>query len=405
MKKTFAGFALLTVILTVFLGFFSVLFIDRAYLQEIRHTLNLAGAVLEEYPEAEQTIITALWDDALTAEPQGREILAHYGYNTTQKVRENPVWQMQINIYLTGLSVFLMLSLLLGGACFFGAARRQRKQEEALLSVLDRYFSGDYQFLSDPEQQQKLGNPFMADILIRLGSNLREKTTRLAQERDNTKTLVTDISHQLKTPISALKTCFSMYLEADTPEEKQEFLERSQFQMDKLESLTASLIQISRLETSLITLQKEPIHLTELLSEAVSAVYHRASQKQISIDTMEFQDLLLSLDRKWTTEVFVNLLDNAIKYTPAGGQIQLRVQPMFSFVRVELQDNGIGIPKEEQNQIFKRFYRGTRKEVRQTDGSGVGLYLTRKILEEQGGTVTVHSAPQQGSVFVVQLPL
>lgn len=405
MKKTMAGLTLLTIVLTVFLGVFGLGLIRRVYTQEIRRTINLSGAVLEEYPQAEDIIIRSIHDEDMSTYPAGQDILSHYGYDEEQSIRENSSWQRFIKIYLGSLAGFLLLSLLLEWSFFLRAHKKRRRQEEKILSVLDRYFSEDYSFTADAGQQQALDNPHMADILVRIGANLQDKTDALAEERDHTKTLVTDISHQLKTPISALKTCFSMYLEADTAEEQKEFLERCQLQMDKLESLTASLIQISRLETSLITLQKEPVFLRELLTQAVNAVYHRAAQKEIFISTCDFEDLTLNLDRKWTTEAFVNLLDNAVKYTPPGGEIRLRVQPLFTFVRIELEDNGIGIPKEEQNHIFRRFYRGSRKEVRKADGSGVGLYLTRKILEEQGGTVTVRPAPVQGSIFVVQLPL
>lgn len=405
MKKIIACFGLLTIVLTVLAGAFGIRQIHQVYEDEIRHTLNLSGAVLAEYPEAEESIIEAIHDEELLHFQAGLDALSRYGYDEEQSIRENPSWQSFIRMYLTGLAAFLFLALLLECAFFLCIRKRQARQEEALLSVLDRYFSGDYHAIENRDGQLKLIPPHMAEILSRLGANLSDKTAELSEERDNTKALVTDISHQLKTPVSALKTCFSMYLEADTPKEQQEFLERCQMQMEKLASLIASLIQISRLETSLITLQKETVHLKSLLTDAVSAVYYKAAQKQINIDACEFEDMTLLLDRKWTTEALVNLLDNAVKYTPAKGSIQLRVQPMFSFVRIELEDSGIGISKEEQNQIFRRFYRGSRREVRQTEGTGVGLYLTRKILEEQGGTVTVRPASVQGSIFTVQLPL
>lgn len=292
-----AGLAALTVAFTILLGIFGLQVMYRVYEKEIRHTLNLAGAILEEYPEGEQTIMKSLQDTDLTTYQTGREILSHYGYDEEQNIRENSSWQRLVKIYLGGLAGFFILALSLEGAFFFCFYKRQHRQEEALFAVLDQYFSENYDFTINTEQQRLLDNPHMTDILIRLGTNLREKTEALAEERDNTKTLVTDISHQLKTPISALKTCFTMYLEADTPEEQQEFLERSQMQMDKLESLTDSLIQISRLETSLITLQREPVRLKELLTGAVNAIYHRAAMKQISIDTYDFEDMTLNLDQ------------------------------------------------------------------------------------------------------------
>lgn len=405
MKKFFSGFAILTIFFTLFLGFFGIRSIRAAYRQEIRSVTNLAGAVLSEYPESKQTVLSAIQDNSLTTWQEGYDILTRYGYDDERNVNENAFYQQSFHSYMTVLIIFLLLMLGLERCFFLGIAKKQKRQEATLLEIVDHYFSENYQFISDSTLQEKLGNPVLTELLIRLGENLQQKTEYLSEERDNTKTLVTDISHQLKTPVSALKTCFSMYLEADTPEEKEEFLNRSQLQMDKLEALISSLIQISRLETSLITLNQEPVTLTDLLLGAVNSIYHKASAKEISIETDDFDDMALKLDRKWTTEALVNILDNAVKYSPVGSCILIRVQPLFSFVRIEFEDEGIGISPEERNHIFHRFYRGSKEEVRKTEGTGVGLYLTRKILEDQGGTVTVHPAARHGSIFVVQLPL
>lgn len=404
MKKIAGISAALTILATLLMGFWGISLIRASYQREIHYTLNLAGAVLSKYPQAGQTVITAIHDNTMSHLPEGLAALSSYGYDETLHMRDNPSWETFLTLWLGGLTLFLVLIFLLEAGFFLLVRSRQRDQEAATLAILDRYFSEDYQFIADQKLQESIGSPHMADILIRLGTNLKEKTEHLNEERDNTKTLVTDISHQLKTPLSALKTCFSMYLEADTPEEREEFLKRTGLQMEKLESLVASLMQISRLETSLIALCPEPVPLRTLLTDAVNAVYLKAAGKHILIDVGEFEDIELMLDRKWTAEALVNVLDNAVKYSPEGGRLKIRVQPLFTFVRLEIEDEGIGIPREEQNKIFGRFYRGNSETVRQSEGAGVGLYLTRKILEEQGGTVTVHPASVKGSVFVIQLP-
>lgn len=407
MKKIITGFSVLTIAAALILGICGIRSIKNIYYQEIRSVTNLAGAVLQNHPDADtrQTILDAIQDDSLKTFGDGQAFLSRYGYDTERKIEENPFYRQSIRFCITELLLFLLLIFSTEGYLLWTVSRRQKQQENELQTIAEQYFSEDYQFIENLKLQDRLESPVITELLIRLGENLRGKTQYLSEERDSTKTLVTDISHQLKTPISALKTCFSLYLEAETPEEKSEFLARSRLQMDKLETLVCTLIQISRLETSLITLQKEPVTLTELLVGAVDAIYHKAAQKEISVETTDFEDIPLHLDRKWTIEALVNLLDNAVKYSPYGSRIQIRVQPLFSFVRIELEDEGIGIPASERNYIFRRFYRGTDEAIRREEGGGVGLYLTRKILEEQGGTVTVHPALEKGSVFVVQLPL
>lgn len=405
MKKQLLLYAGLQTAAAVFLIVFGLLFLKNISLREVHTVQNLAGAIFADFPETESAFLKALTSPDEPRRLAGAELLSRYGYEERSLLRENSFYHRSLSAYLSIFFIFFIFSLSLACGFFSLALKRQKTQEAALASFLERCLSDDYSFLDCPEELASLQSDVLSDNLLKLLQKLRLKSEILAGERDNTKTLVTDISHQLKTPLSALKSCFSVYLEADTMEEKREFGERCKFQLDKLENLTASLINISRLENAMILLTPAPVPLTDILVEAVNAVYGKAASRQITIDTEDFPDTTLYLDRKWTAEALFNLLDNAVKYSPAGTTVRIRVQTLCSFVRVEIEDQGIGIPKEEYNKIFKRFYRGRQETVQRTEGSGVGLYLSRKILEEQGGTLSVKAARGQGSIFVAQLPL
>ena len=227
---------------------------------------------------------------------------------------------------------------------------------------------------------------------------------RIEREAAETKTLVTDISHQLKTPLASLKMCYEI---ADTSrftkEEQHSFLMQGKNEVFKLENLTKSLIQLSRLETNMIRLEPVYESLKKTLQGAVSSVYMKAYRKNIAISVSEFEDENVLQDPRWTQEALVNILDNAVKYSAPNTAVEIRVEPMVSYYLIEIEDQGIGIPKEERNQIFKRFYRGRSSAVQETDGSGVGLYLTRKILEEQGGSICVKSG-RKGCIFQITYP-
>lgn len=228
--------------------------------------------------------------------------------------------------------------------------------------------------------------------------------SRIEREAAETKTLVTDISHQLKTPLASLKMCYEV---ADTSrftkEEQHSFLMQGKNEVFKLENLTKSLIQLSRLETNMIRLEPVYESLKKTLQGAVSSVYMKAYRKNIAISVSEFEDENVLQDPRWTQEALVNILDNAVKYSAPNTAVEIRVEPMVSYYLIEIEDQGIGIPKEERNQIFKRFYRGRSSAVQETDGSGVGLYLTRKILEEQGGSICVKSG-RKGCIFQITYP-
>ena len=407
MRKKVLVFAILFFIEVMIFAVLGVFVIRGAYDNEIRTVQNLAGKVITQYPETENAFLEALGDMDRKSTDAGADILTHYGYDEGEKIKENPPY-MQVVIFLFSiLAAFYLISVLCVFLYFDKVKRRMEKQEEQILSILESCLSGDYHFTEDETVLQKLPNPLFADALKKIGRSLKLKSEWLEAEHDNTKSLVTDISHQLKTPISALKVCFPLCVEAEDEEEKEEFDARCRMQIEKLEVLAAALTNISRLETHMIELCPKKESVSDILTDSVNTVYMKALEKQITIESMmeEQDELWVKADRKWTVEAVSNVLDNAVKYSPAGSSIRLRVQTLYNYIRIEIEDNGIGIPKEEWNQIFKRFYRGSNDIVRKTEGAGVGLYLSRKILEDEGGAVFVRSAKEQGSIFVIQIPV
>ncbi len=399
--------SILFILLTGFLG---ISLLNAQYTQELQRLGNIAGTILTEYPSAEAALLSAIQDAPGNHLGEGFAILEKYGYRDNLLMSANPYYRSLLGKFISFLVLVFFLYFVLVTLCFLHLSKNHREQETQLHALIDRYLSEDYSYLTEQTDSAPLFNESFTDTLFKLGNKLMMKTQALTQERDHTKTLVTDISHQLKTPISALKSCFSMYMEADTETERTDFLERCALQLNKLESLVTALVNISRLETSLITLHPEETLLSDMLTNAVNTIYEKALQKNITIEVNDSDgenatSLSLLLDKKWTSEAIANILDNAVKYSPPGSMVTLRLHRLYSYVRIEIEDEGIGIPKAEYNQIFQRFYRGSHPSVKQSEGSGVGLYLSRRIIEEQGGTVMVKPDVKQGSVFIVQLPL
>ncbi|MDE7231781.1 MAG: HAMP domain-containing histidine kinase [Lachnospiraceae bacterium] len=409
-RKTYPLILIVSTIFILMISFLGIFLLNAQYTRELQRLGNIAGTVLAEYPGAETALLSAIQDTPGSHLGEGFAILEKYGYRDNLPMTNNPYYSSLLVKFLSFLALIFILYFALVTLCFLRLSRDHRAQETQLHALIDRYLSEDYSYLTEQADSAFLFNESFTDTLLKLGNKLMMKTQTLAQERDHTKTLVTDISHQLKTPISALKSCFSMCMEADTETERNDFLERCALQMNKLESLVTALVNISRLETSLITLHPEETLLSDMLMNAVNIIYEKALQKNITIEVDDSSSenvasLSLLLDKKWTAEAIANILDNAVKYSPAGSTITLHLHKLYDYIRIEIEDEGIGIPKAEYNQIFQRFYRGNHPAVKQSEGSGVGLYLSRRIIEEQNGTVMVKPAVTQGSVFVVQLPL
>ena len=172
-------------------------------------------------------------------------------------------------------------------------------------------------------------------------------------------------------------------------------------QTRKLQSLIDALVKTSRLESGVIALRPEPGALQDVLSSAVSQLEPKAGEKNISI-TLVPTDAEAVFDAKWTEEAVFNLLDNAVKYTPAGGAVRVSASAYQMFSAIHVADNGPGIPEDEQPKVFQRFYRGLSNPTE--EGVGIGLYLVRQIAEGQGGYVKVSSQVGSGSTFSLYLP-
>lgn len=229
-------------------------------------------------------------------------------------------------------------------------------------------------------------------------------STALAQvntEKDGIKTLISDISHQTKTPIANILLYAQLLKEAlDFDDGTRQIVSQIEAQTEKLSFLIASLIKTSRLENGIINVIPEENSVAKLV---LSIDYKRiADEKGVSYSTDIASDMTAVFDFKWTLEAVSNIVDNAIKYTPSGGTVAVRAKEYEMFVCIDITDSGIGISEEDTARIFKRFYRSPA--VYQEKGVGIGLYLARRIIEKEGGYIRVRSRVGEGSVFSVFLP-
>ena len=238
--------------------------------------------------------------------------------------------------------------------------------------------------------------------LARAAHLFQRKSEESRRERVQIKGLISDISHQTRTPVSNMKLYIEFLGEEELSEDGRQFLKKLQTQVERLDFLMQSMVKMSRLETGIITTAPEPQPVGPLLEGALAQARPQAEAKGLTL-AAEPCGAAARFDRKWTAEALFNVVDNAVKYTPAGGRVTLSAVPLGQFCRVDVSDTGIGIPEEEQAQVFSRFYRGAA--VREQDGLGLGLYLTRRILIRQGGYLRLFSRPGQGSEFSLYLPL
>lgn len=221
------------------------------------------------------------------------------------------------------------------------------------------------------------------------------------EERQKLKELVSDISHQTRTPLANILLYTQLLQEQALPEESSLLVSEIRQQSEKLEFLIQSLVKTSRLETGTFQLFPEEQSVAPLIRAVTAQAEAAAAQKRIRI-TAAPADCTAKFDSKWTQEALYNILDNAVKYSPADSEIRIGTEPFELFVQISVSDTGCGIAEEELPRIFGRFYRGSN--VREQSGVGIGLYLSRQIAEGQGGYITAESRQGTGSVFRLCLP-
>ena len=266
-----------------------------------------------------------------------------------------------------------------------------------LNKMLDDAISGEFEEKNfDESELSKLQSKLMRYLTT---SSISEK--KLREEKENIEELITNISHQTKTPLTNIMM-YSELLGEKADGELKEYAEEIHSQSRKLEDLITALVKMSRLETGIFRLQPETNSLMTVLKRAYDQALPKAKLKNIELILSEGTDAKANIDLKWTTEAVFNIIDNAIKYSGEGTSIKLKINTFEMFSSISVEDHGIGIGEEEIPKLFARFYRS--RQVSDNDGIGVGLYLARQLAEEQGGYIKVKSALGKGSTFEIFFP-
>lgn len=285
-------------------------------------------------------------------------------------------------------------AVLASGVVYWRTGRLLRRLDRMLESAVNGEFS-------ESEYTEEMLSRLEARLYQYLSLN-RQDRRETALERDAVKTLVSDISHQTKTPTANILLYTQLLQENPSLDENAvKIAGQIESQAEKLDFLIRSLIQTSRLENGIVAVVPRENRIRELMEGIACQAKAQAKGVEFGI-AGEVPDVCACFDLKWTLEALSNLVDNGIKYTPPGGKVTVSVQEYEMFIRIDVEDNGIGITEEDTARIFARFYRSL--DVQDEKGAGLGLYLAREILHREGGYIKVASEPGEGSVFSMFLP-
>jgi len=270
---------------------------------------------------------------------------------------------------------------------------------------------------------QRINPPKVKDEISRLIETFNEMISRLDQSFRQMKQFSSDASHELKTPLTILKGEVEVMLRKErTSQEYEQTLRSNLEEINRMSQIVEDLLNLSKADTGEIRLNKEDVNLTEILNEVAAQMERLAKTKKLHLSaTNHHQDIHIFGDALRLRELFINLIENGIKYTEEGGSIHIILQKEYpppvtgqpdwverekgQFVKIIVSDTGIGIAKEDQERIFNRFFRVDKARSREQGGSGLGLSICKWIVEAHQGEIGVESELAKGSSFIVRLPL
>ncbi|MGG4192012.1 HAMP domain-containing sensor histidine kinase [Paenibacillus jamilae] len=296
------------------------------------------------------------------------------------------------------LALVVILSLLLIGSCL--AFTRWRYRELEKLSIYLREISSGNDSL-DVRDNQEGELSILKNDIYKVTLMLSEQRSLLQRDKMQLTDAISDISHQLKTPLTSMTVMADLLSSADLPPVKRmEFTHNIRIQLERIDWLVSSLLKLSKMDAKTIPFKKEPVLVKQLIQQALEPVLIPMDIKEQTVSINGGDNVSFIGDFNWTSEALINILKNGVEHTQEGGAIAISYTENALFTEIVIADNGKGIPKEDLPYIFKRFYKGKHA----SEGSiGIGLAMAHSIIASQGGVIDVRSDGENGTEFRIKL--
>ena len=369
-------------------------------LSEIRATTNatltqIIANVCEKYPDiAEDEIIKILDGKADTAKT--KELLKRYGITD-----EDWITYQNENNYIIAVTTSAAVCACAGiafGFIFVIYMRKQKRETERLASYLAQINSGNYELTIDENSEDE--GSILKNEIYKTTVMLRENAENAQKGKENLKESLSDISHQLKTPLTSVMIMVdNLRDDENMPEDiRREFLSDIRRSSGNISFLVQSLLTLSKLDADSIELKSKPENLADIFDDCIQNTAILAEIRGVNV-TADCENVMLNCDRKWLGEALSNIVKNCIEHTPGGGSVTLKAEQNKLYTKLTIEDTGCGIAPEDFPHIFERFYKGKNSDK----GSiGIGLAMSKAIIEKAGGFITADSEICKGSRFTIK---
>ena len=384
-----------TIIFIIFLilGLILNFHMYKQHEEELYNSNNkIIANLLLKHPELKDEIISIMTTDVDT-----ENVLREYGideYSDLSFIKENNSYKQKIIYY--NLSYFLIFIITNYIIVIFNNYKLT-KEITKINKYMDKVLNGDYSIDIRDYNENKLS--LLKNDLYKLVVRLKKQHEKELNDKLYLKDFLSDISHQLKTPLTSMYVINDILEKEEDKLKRKEFLSKNKTQLERIEWLISSLLKMATIESGTTKLLKTNVNIKDLINKSLQPINIRLELKDININIEGNKNITFNLDFNWMREALLNILKNAYEYTPYGGSININYEDNPLYLMIKITDSGIGINKNEIKNIFKRFY----KVNKDSDGVGIGLNMASKIIEMHDGKIIVTSKPNLGTTFEIRL--
>lgn len=357
------------------------------------------GKSYEINPNEISNVILELKDDNSKYKDKGKEILNEYGYNNDLQFTYIKPLKSKFNLIIRYNLLLNLILFLAMAIVFILLINRNNKRLNELTNIVEETIEGNFNKNTLKYEEGSYGKLAFAfeDLRKRLKSNIEVVTAK----KEFLVNLLSDISHQLKTPIAALKM-YNEILEDETLSEDERimFISNSKIQISRMEWLVQNLLKLAKLDAKAIEFHMEELEISNTINSCINSLYIKKEEKNIKIEFVK-NNIHIKYDENWISEALINIIKNAIEHSYESGRINIWIESSGLYVKIFIQDYGKGIDKKELPKIFNRFYKS--KNNKNKESVGIGLSLAKAIVEGHGGVINVESELDKGTTFEITL--
>lgn len=397
-KRVTVKFIIILIIGVVTIGAASFAIAKNISEKLIDQNAVILASVLEDKKEGD--IVTGFYQNKSTEEvTKAKEILKSYGYDENISLSGDEIVLDMLKTMLIVFIPVIILFLVILYLCFIKELKKVYIQVEGIILNTKSMSKGQYKNIEGDHKEGEMA--ILVSALNYMGERVNNSIELLESDKENLKDFLSDISHQLKTPLASLVMFNDLLRENENMpyEDRIKFLDKSEEQLRRMEWLIMNLLKVGRLEASAINFENEMQPLRDTIELSLSSLREEAKKKNQELIVCGELDVEIVHDKEWLAEALSNIIKNSIEHTKNHGKIELEISRGPIITKIYIKDNGNGIPKDMQKKIFKRFYKG--ENSKNPKSIGIGLSLAKSIIEEMDGEIKLISEEGKGSTFII----